>query len=133
MFIGLQLFISGFNRCVFIGGIFKLNHHQGQAINKQHHIGAFIHAVLNHGQLIGHHKIIVFWVSKIHQPHQITALASVFLIGYLHPLRQQSVKALVIGEQFRGMDARNFFNGFLLRFIRNAGVNSGNRIRQTRR
>jgi hypothetical protein len=32
---------------IFIGSIFKLNHHQRQAIDKHHHIRAFIHAVFN--------------------------------------------------------------------------------------
>ena len=64
-FVGFYLFESRMDGGVFVRGIFELNQHQRNAIDKEQDIGPFVVAIFNDGELVGDDKIVILRVFKI--------------------------------------------------------------------
>ncbi len=97
-FIGLQLLVGRVDGGVFIDRVLEFDHHQWKAIDKQDHVGTLVLVVFDHGELIGDDELVVFRVSEVDQPHQITTLLPLIRVTDLDAFGQHAMKGFVIGD-----------------------------------
>ena len=84
-----QLAIGGGGVRLLPGGGLELHHHQGQAVDKQHHVGPLL-AVFHHRPLVDGGKAVVLRALVVHQVHQARALLALH-----HELDRHAVLQIV--------------------------------------
>ena len=113
LLVGFQLLIRRLDGGVFIGSVFQLDHHQRHAVHEQHQIRPLVLMILDHRELVGNDELVVRRIGKVNQPHPLAALVAVLVGGYRHALGQQTMKRLVVCQQFGGVNALHFLQACL--------------------
>ena len=127
LFVGFNLIVRGMDGRVFVGRVFQFYDNQGQAVDEENDIRAFIHLVFNHGKLIDHGKIVFPGVVKINQTDKVAAALSVFAINYLDSFGEHPMEGFIIGDKLRGTEAPNLFDSILPRVCGYCGIDAGDR------
>ena len=85
--VGLELIEGPFEGGILVAGVLQFDHSQGQAIDKQHHVGASVVAVFDHRVLVHRQPVIGVYIVEIDQPGDISADTAVLGGGFrrAHP------------------------------------------------
>ena len=124
-FVGLQLLEGGTNGGVFVGGVFEFDDDQGQAVDEQHHVGAFVDAVFDDGELVDGQVVVVFGLGEVHQPDQVAAFLAVVVGGDGDAFGEQAVEGFVVGDEAGGIEALDLAQGIQAGLGRDGGVEAG--------
>ncbi|WPL16087.1 hypothetical protein Thiowin_01024 [Thiorhodovibrio winogradskyi] len=101
--VGLELLVGTVDAGLLAAGAFQLEHHQRQAIDEEHHIGAAVMASLDDGELLHREPIVALRVVEVDQPHAPAAQGAVAVVILdLDAFGDQAMQAAVFLDQRRG-------------------------------
>ena len=121
--VGLELIEGGVQGRLLVPGVLEFDHHQRQAVDEQHHIGAPLNSVLDHRELGDCQPVVGVRVGEVHQAHPVAPDGAILCVE-LHPdpLDHELVQAAVLLDQ-RGRLARDYLHqGIVAGFGRNLRV-----------
>ena len=78
MFVGFELLIGGFEGGVFVYCIFEFDDDEGDAVDEEDEVGAFVVVVFDDGELVGDDEFVVVWVVEVDGFDECAAFVAVF-------------------------------------------------------
>ena len=113
------------NGGVFVGGVFQFDDDEGQAVDEEHDVGAFVDAVFDDGELVDDQIVVVFGMVEVDQPDEIAARVALFLVGDGDAVGEQAVEGFVVGDEVGGVEALDLAQGVEAGGGRNGGIEAG--------
>jgi len=123
--VGLKLVEGRPDRGLFVSGIFELNDSQRDPVHEDHDIGPPVVVALHDGQLVDHHPVVVVEIGKVEKPGRIGDDPIPGAIFDGNPFHKKAVEGVVSLNQGGGVDPGELPEGFLQRFRRKVGIETG--------
>ena len=129
-FVGLELIERAPDVGALIRCVLQLDHRQRQPVDEDHDVRSPVVLSFDHRELIYRQPIVRVGVIPIHQPNQIVHRAPILLVLDRHPLNQQPMKGVIVGNQRRMLRHGDFAESVFERFRRYVRVERGQRVAQ---
>ena len=129
--VGLQLVVGRPDAGLFRGGVFQLQHRDGQAVDETHQVGPARLLAALHGELVDHQKAVALGLLEVDQAQAVAPLDALG-IGDIDrdAVDQRFVHGAVALDQRGVVGLDHCMGGFVQRTGRHAWVQPGQRVGQ---